>query len=377
MHNSIYSSFGDTSSNPQPFSSLTHSLPLLRESSFKHVHFQQSLLILIQFHYLNRLIKLPLPLKIYHKPLLDVINGLISFFEKVGFVSQHFFDSAFSAVESNDLVLLYSISSFFKADIHSVALAVFPSLELADIHQFTDCISQVLLLSGFRPYDAEFDGSEYGSDSELDYTGDTNILELFDKSSSFFLPRVTRLNIEIYATSQPKSTFSAFCKVLLANTTVVHLSVKIFIIATPQIQCLSEVFSSNNTLRTVTLSFDGDRLKDAKALLLISALSNSSSIEKIDLSNFPVRNSSVLLPLLKNSRLRSIVFCKGGCITILNDLKYHCSLREVTYHNNRFVAEISEIFQFNRCLKKLEVRKCSVELSTLFKLFKVVLPYWN
>ncbi|KAL0239625.1 hypothetical protein GEMRC1_009733 [Eukaryota sp. GEM-RC1] len=363
--------------DPQLSSSL-HSPSLI--SSSNRLHFQQSLLILIQSHFLKRLLTFPDQKddRECHPPLSRLIKRLYSFFEKVGFVSQHFFESSFSAVKAfletstlemnfDDLVLLSSITSFFKVDPLSVVLHVFWSFEAADLRQFTFSISHVIISSGLKPYFAEFDESE--SECPFEHSCYANLHKIFDKSSAFFLPRIRRLDIEICGAENSSSTFSAFCNFLLDNTTVVHLTVQIVSITTPQVHSLSEVFSSNNTLRTVTLSFAGDRLKDAKTLLLISALSNSSNITKIDLSNFPVRNSSVLLPLLKNSRLKSIAYSNCACIdsTILNDFKHHCSLTEVTFYTTRFVAEISEIFKFNTSLKKLELRKCDVRLSTLFQ----------
>ncbi|KAL0239943.1 hypothetical protein GEMRC1_010051 [Eukaryota sp. GEM-RC1] len=334
--------------------------PFLRESSFKHVNFQQSLLILIQFHYLNRLIKFPLPLEIYGKPLLGLIKGLLSFFERVGFVSQHFFDSAFPAAKSNDLVLLSSFSSFFKADIHSVALNIVPSSDVADISQFTSSVTQVLLSSTLDFYLAEFDASEYESDSERQWEDDcANLHKIFDQSSRFFLPHVRRLNIEIYAAEHSKSTFSTFCKLFLANSTIVHLTVEIFSITTPQVECLSDVFSSNNTLRRVTLSFidTSNRLKDAKALLLISALSKNSNIQIIDLTHFRVSNSSVLLPLLKNSRLRSIAYCGGA---FLNALKSNLPIKRVECRGLSLptiegLICLFEIFTINKSLMDIRV----------------------
>ncbi|KAL0242592.1 hypothetical protein GEMRC1_005155 [Eukaryota sp. GEM-RC1] len=119
-------------------------LPSSPHPPSKHVHVQQTLLVLIHLHLLRRLLKRTFKDNHYHpynRHIVALKTKLPEFFEQVGYVSNHFLDSSFQAVKVYfhlytihahriHLPILNSLASFFGADLQSVFLHIPESLEI-------------------------------------------------------------------------------------------------------------------------------------------------------------------------------------------------------------------------------------------------------
>ncbi|KAL0250884.1 hypothetical protein GEMRC1_000098 [Eukaryota sp. GEM-RC1] len=122
------------------------------QSSSRYIRFQQSLMILVNAHLLRLLCKSSLQLSRCNAYYLlqDLQSELISFFKNVGYVSHHFFESAFLAINVffqtstfhvplEDLPKLCSIACFLKADVQSVFLYVYGIFNVDEILSFFSC----------------------------------------------------------------------------------------------------------------------------------------------------------------------------------------------------------------------------------------------
>ncbi|KAL0244850.1 hypothetical protein GEMRC1_008932 [Eukaryota sp. GEM-RC1] len=271
------------------YSSLNHESPM-------RVYFQQSLLVLIQFHFIRRLSK-----KSFNRGFSDYLLPCI---QNVGYVSHRFFESFVSAVkifvETNTfdvapvcLPLLSSIASLFGAKIQSVKRHF----------EYPFITSLKAEISSFLPH-------------------------LLDCSSSFYLSRLRRLDITIgdaYARVQLRcfpvirhdevtnkthtDAFNSFCKSLMNNTTVTELTININCLKSCDFNSFAEVFGSNKTLKALCLCFKVSP-KYEESLLLYNSIAINSGIEKIDLTKLSLNSTKnpmflhhcLTVPVLKVSR---------------------------------------------------------------------------
>ncbi|KAL0252048.1 hypothetical protein GEMRC1_001260 [Eukaryota sp. GEM-RC1] len=311
----------DKSCNRHRSSPLTisHSALKSNQSSSTHLYFQQSLLVLIHSHYLRRLLMSSLKRKHRHS-LLSVIKELPSFFKNVGYVSRRFFESAFPALkvffETNtfpmncdDLPLIPSITSVFGAEIQSVVLEVDQSFEVEHISELTSIISHL-------------------KSEEFHF-----LHELLDNFSYHFLPHLRVLDVTV---KRHHDSFTSFCKSLKMNTVVSVFHLQFNHLSFSEVVALVEVYSSNNTLKTISLSTNQRTgLSDEQYLVMFTALSRNlqSVVEAIDLSRLKSENSNVLLPLLNISSLRMLKLpplCDFDCDY---DHSVFQSLEILTYQN--------------------------------------------
>ncbi|KAL0232714.1 hypothetical protein GEMRC1_011461 [Eukaryota sp. GEM-RC1] len=103
--------------------------------SIKSIHCQQSLLVLINSYLLKRLLKASIEVD-YDATYFSIsclAGELFTYFQKIGHVSQHFYESAVSGLKlffqsntlsvcSEDLPLLSGVTSLFKARPNSIFL---------------------------------------------------------------------------------------------------------------------------------------------------------------------------------------------------------------------------------------------------------------
>ncbi|KAL0251039.1 hypothetical protein GEMRC1_000253 [Eukaryota sp. GEM-RC1] len=168
-----------------------------------------------------------------------------------------------------------------------------------------------------------------------------------DPSSSDFLSRLRVLEVT-KKVFRYNDTFTSFCKCLMVNTTVVDFIISIGSLWSAEAAPLAEVFSLNKTLRTICLK--SSNIQDRESLILFTAISNNSVISKIDLTNLGLQSSNVLLPLLKRSTLRSVMFplnCRLDS-TIINGLRVNSNIQEVVIPFCNFDSQdLADVLKFN------------------------------
>ncbi|KAL0251737.1 hypothetical protein GEMRC1_000949 [Eukaryota sp. GEM-RC1] len=323
-----------------PVMTLTPSL--LHESSPKRIYLQQSLLVLIQSHYLRLLFKSARKDNYCHRPFSHLRDILISFFQTVGYVSNRFLESSSLAVKvffetfsrpvmMQQLPQLCYMASIFKAKVHSVCVTVDNRTLVKDIGEFTSIITHL-----------------------KSHDGCCLLHHFLDPSSSDFLPGLRVLEV---TNKLSNDLFTSFCKSLTVNNTVVEFHLGIDSISSAEAASLAEVFSLNKTLRKICLK-SSNSLQDEESLIIFTAISNNVVISKIDLTNLRIKSSNVLLPLLKSSSLRSVKFplnCRLDSF-VFDVLKINSNIREVVIQNCKFDSQdLTEILKCNTSLKKLEI----------------------
>ncbi|KAL0251188.1 hypothetical protein GEMRC1_000401 [Eukaryota sp. GEM-RC1] len=338
-------------------------------SSPKSIHLQQSLLVLVNSHLLRHLYK---PILVESNKQLHVkflLEVLISFFKKVGYTSQTFWESAFLAIKvffetktvsirSKDLVLVGLFSSFLKVEVRSLFLHIDESFRLQDVVDHSSRISHVKIFPNRR----HLSPVRYrGYSQNNDYT----LHLLLDPSSPSVLPFLRRLDL-VFDYSQ--DIFHSFCTSLMTNNTVVELSLEFTSLTPSEVSSLAEVFSSNNTVKKLTLT-SSYLLGKVESLILFTSISNNSVIEILDLTGFRIDDPAVLVTLLTSSSLKSLLFpsqCHIDC-SISNGLKNNSLLKEVTFsYSNSDGGYIGDFLQTTTTLRKLDLRNCNDSLSTVF-----------
>ncbi|KAL0244244.1 hypothetical protein GEMRC1_008329 [Eukaryota sp. GEM-RC1] len=172
------------------------------------LHFQQSLLVLIHLHFLNQRLESALewnydePRRAFH----SLNTELISFFKKVGYVSYCFFESALSAVKvffqlntlhllPQDLAQLFSLPSFFGADLSSIFLHVDGPFNVEEFHCYFLVITVLEL-----------------------FLENHNDLQYLKKSSKYF-PRLKQLHVRVH-----RSMSTSLMELLKVNTVVTYIN---------------------------------------------------------------------------------------------------------------------------------------------------------
>ncbi|KAL0240078.1 hypothetical protein GEMRC1_010185 [Eukaryota sp. GEM-RC1] len=311
----------------------------------KHIHCQQTLLVLISSHLVSNLWKSDLA---HDRSLHRLTNILPAFFQKVGYVSQRFLKSAFLGVRvyldsntisisASELGLLISIVSFFKADVQSVDLNADLSFEVEELLDHTSRITSL----------------EISDDV-------TNLTHLLDSSSPLFLPRLRCIDF----TTRFESQLTTFCEALLLSTTIVELNINVDYLTSSKVIALTEVFRSIHSFSRIKLVFCSISPTD-ESMLLFTAIANNTSLKSLDLSGIFTDDSIVLVPLLNTSSLRSLVFprCRRSLdSTVIDALKYNLSLQEVSFvHSVINPGGIFQVLKSNTSLKKLKISDCEFQ----------------
>ncbi|KAL0239562.1 hypothetical protein GEMRC1_009670 [Eukaryota sp. GEM-RC1] len=267
--------------------------------------------------------------QILRVPFLSSIKAPLTFYVKVGYVSQRFFKSSFLSVkmffETNtfplvpqDLPKLSSIASFFGAELRSVCLSIVKSSVVEDILEFTSIVTHL------KAEDSSF------------------LPHLLDHSSSIFLSRLRVLDV---ISKPPGDTFTSFCNSLMVNTTVLELLIDISDVSSNELFSFKKVFWSNNTLKKLTLSSKCiPRSLYEECQILFQQVSTHSTLELIDLSNFDLKTeiSNVIVTFLQSISIRSVVFPKNCNLdsSISGSLNNNSSLRDLTFSKYRDMSEL-------------------------------------
>ncbi|KAL0239797.1 hypothetical protein GEMRC1_009905 [Eukaryota sp. GEM-RC1] len=318
----------------------THSPPNI-------LRFQQSLLVLIHLHFLNHLLE--------HSShwdrddFSDVLNlkkDLPKFFKKLGYMSDHFFESSLLATKvffqtntfhvlPKDLPQLFPLSSFFKADPKSIFLHVDKAFNVEDWISYSPIISG-LELDLKSPNDLEFVNNPF-----------------------LFFPRVKQLRVRIR-----RSICLVSIESLKANTTVTSISLRNNSIKEEGIASLVELLKVNTTIKSIDLGMNSLGAESARALAEL--LKVNTTIKGINLwkNSFRPEGAKVLARSLKvNNTLTS---CNLGWNNIRAEgarefaktLKVNNTVTRFSFYNNSLGVEgvrlLAMSLKVNTTLKSAE-----------------------
>ncbi|KAL0229540.1 hypothetical protein GEMRC1_014157 [Eukaryota sp. GEM-RC1] len=222
----------------------------------------QTLLVLIHLHLLKRLFERTL--ENYDdrtNPQLTALKtSLPAFFGQVGYVSNHFLDSSFQAVkvffqlhtfhaDLKHLPKLISLASFFGADLQSVFLDVYSTLNIDKFLNYSGIITGLRIVLR-KPSDLEF----------------------LNKSSSLF-PRLKQLDVELR-----ESVFLLLTEALKTNTTVTGVDLTEISIGAEGARTLAEALKVNTSVTSINLSVNSIRDEGARALAEVLKVNTSVTI---------------------------------------------------------------------------------------------------
>ncbi|KAL0242941.1 hypothetical protein GEMRC1_005504 [Eukaryota sp. GEM-RC1] len=227
-----------------------------------------TLLILVHLHLLRRLLQRTLEnIEDRTNPQLDALKTVLPvFFGQVGYVSNHFLDSSLQAVkvyfqlhtfraDDEDFPKLFSLASFFGADLQSVFLDVYEILEIENFLNYSGIITG-LRIKLREPSDLEF----------------------LNNSSSLF-PRLKQLEVEV--TRRNASVSMLLIEALKTNTTVTIVNLFYNSIGDEGARALAEALKVNTSITSVYLMFNS--VGDEGARALAEALKVNASVTSVNL----------------------------------------------------------------------------------------------
>ncbi|KAL0229264.1 hypothetical protein GEMRC1_013883 [Eukaryota sp. GEM-RC1] len=238
-----------------------------------------------------------------------------------------------------------SLSSYCGVNLKSVCLFLDDSFKGTDLLNFTSIVSELRLV--MKPDVTEFD--------------------FLIPSSPLYFSNLKVLNVD----TDNSITFDSLCSSLEMNSTVEVLILDLVFLTKHTTNLLSNVFSNNNSIKSVSISTLGNMLCDDNEVKpLFETLSTSKSLSKIDLSGWFLPDSSVILPLFKSLMLKSLVCppCNRIVDPIYSALKNNTNIKELTFVETTVnTLEIADALQSNTYLKKLEIFSCDLSYSPLFE----------
>ncbi|KAL0233167.1 hypothetical protein GEMRC1_011912 [Eukaryota sp. GEM-RC1] len=256
-------------SSSNPISDPASALYSPFDSPSSHLSFQQSLLVLIHLHFLSHLLKSSLEWDCGEprRALLNLKKHLPTFFNKVGYVSHHFFESALLStkvyfqtntfhIASSDLPQLRSFASFFGADVQSVFFHVNRTFRVEEFLRYSPVVS--------------------GLELELENEND---LEFLNKSS-FFFPLLKELHVCL----RHRSTISLpLIELLKANDTVTSIDLRNKSVRDEGARALADVLKVNS--RVTSIDCRDNSVGDEGARALAEALKVNTAVKCIDLGS--------------------------------------------------------------------------------------------
>ncbi|KAL0240139.1 hypothetical protein GEMRC1_010246 [Eukaryota sp. GEM-RC1] len=334
---------------PKPLIPLTSSF----QSPSSCLHFQQSLLILIHFHMLSKMLKSILECDEYRcGDLHKLKKDLLPVFKKVAYLSHHFLESALLATKvffktnifhtiPEDLPQLCSFASFFEANIQSVFLHVSGSFDVEEFLSYSPIISGL----------------------ELVLTNH-NDLEFLSNSSSYF-PLLNQLHVSV-----DRSISVSFIELLTENTSITSINLKDNSIGHEGVRALAEALKVNTTVTSIDLS--KNFIGDEGARILADVLKINTTISNINLgdNSIGVEGARALAEVLKvNTEVSSINLCKnsvgaGGASALAEALKVNVTVKSINLWKNSIGAEgfeaLSEALKFNTSVKDINLFNNSI-----------------
>ncbi|KAL0251998.1 hypothetical protein GEMRC1_001210 [Eukaryota sp. GEM-RC1] len=242
------------------------------------LHFQHSLMVSIQVHFLRILLNafpissyLPFP-NLSRVPLTHFLEALPCFFNKIGYVSTRFFKCSLSTIgfffdcatfdlAAEDLELLQSLAKFFKSDVSLLYLRVHRPMYEVNLRTFSSVILGMSLNLKYRDFD------------------------FLMSSSDLYLPFLRFLHLYVDELSDSYTTgdecMSVLSESLKANSTIIELNLRSISIGNESVNALIEIITVNSTITKIDLS--GNSLGGESLLLLAKALKSNFTINLIDL----------------------------------------------------------------------------------------------
>ncbi|KAL0228693.1 hypothetical protein GEMRC1_013313 [Eukaryota sp. GEM-RC1] len=345
----------------------------LSDSLFLHkpsIRFQESLLILVDLHLVKRLIKSMLNkynTKSNTHSYLDCLFD--AFFKKVGYVSDCFLEFSMSAVKvflqsstiplnAQHLYTFSSINSFFGADVRSVSLYIY-----FDEHDDErDSGFRMDTVLGFNSICTHVNCTEYALYEDDD--GDdlcpfsqyfSNLHRFLDNSSICFLPHLRSFKFVASSLSNSE-TFTLLCNTLMTNTTLLELEIRFHqSFVESYVFTLAEVFSSNNTLKKISLSHSWNSRGIEAYLVLFNAISKNSVIESLSTGGENLSNLLALFnsPSLKKIEFSDVIFRSGQ---LTERPRTNLTLTELIFNSDIGGEVLAEIVNCCIGLRKLVIR---------------------
>ncbi|KAL0239391.1 hypothetical protein GEMRC1_009499 [Eukaryota sp. GEM-RC1] len=349
-----------------------------------HIHFQQSLLVLVNHHLLRRMYQ-SIPEKDHHdrcRPLRGLKKQLHSFIINVGYVSQSFFEYAFLAIDlffktntfhlhSNQLLHLSSIASLFSTEIRSVFLFVDRTSNTQDyIGQ-----SKVDTVPSFRV--EEFAGFSHfitGLRARLKHPED---LIVVNKSSNLHFPRLKTLDLRV-----DSSIFPAFTEAVRWNTFITEINFGWNNIGDEGALAFAELLKFNSSI--TKLSLDHNSIGTVGAIALAKSLKVNSSIMEINLhyNSIGTEGATELAKSLKTNssiiKLNLSENCIGteGVVELAKTLKVNSSITDINLGNNTFditgIHALSEMLKVNSTVNRIDLCCNSIRDEGAFSLAKAL-----
>ncbi|KAL0239689.1 hypothetical protein GEMRC1_009797 [Eukaryota sp. GEM-RC1] len=358
----------------------THSSRESPDTSKKSIHVQQSLLILINLHLLRRLLQTSTE-ENHSEPCLTVVclkRDLPTFFKKVGYVSNHFFESALLsikvffqtntfAVVPKELPQLFLLTSFFGTSLPSVFLHI---------------LNESFNVEKFLKYSHIISGLEL-------VIYDHNYLEFLNKSS-FYFPHLTRLHVcvsrtiamELIELLKVDTTITsvdlggsdvgddgarALAEALKVNTTVTNVDLFVCYIGADGARALADALKVNTTVTSLCLG-END-IVDEGAVALAESLKVNTTVISIDLNQNCIEDEGAraLAELLTvNTTLTSVnLFGNSigdeGLLALAEALKVNTSVTNIDLggHDigNEGTTVLAEALKFNNTLISIGLRQ--------------------
>ncbi|KAL0239469.1 hypothetical protein GEMRC1_009577 [Eukaryota sp. GEM-RC1] len=279
-------------SSSKPSSNASSSSCFVVRSPSRPMYFQQTLLTLVDVHLLNHLLASSLEWKRDEprRSITYMMNDVLTFFKKVGYVSDRFFESALLAtnvflqtntfhVTPQDLPQICSFASLFGAEVRSVFPRVDGTFKVEEMLSYSSIISGLELT-----------------------VGNPNDLEFLNKSSLFF-PNLKELHIDgvLYLV------FMSLMESLKVNDTVTSINLSGNYYHDELIIALADMLKVNARLAIVNLSGNNVGCEGIRALA--EALKINTSVTSVDLSANSIEDESVrdLAEMLKvNARVTNV-----------------------------------------------------------------------
>ncbi|KAL0239612.1 hypothetical protein GEMRC1_009720 [Eukaryota sp. GEM-RC1] len=342
-----YNGSSSSISSSHPSSDTSSASCYLDDSPSNHLHFQQSLLILIHLHFLRQFLGSALEWSTTEPrhTLLFLKEEFPTFFKKVGYVSHHFFESALLSTkvffqtntfhtDSKELHQLCSFASFFGADVQSVFLHVDGTFNVEQFLSYSNIIS--------------------GLDLFLENHND---LEFLNKSSLFF-PRLKQL--DVYVHFDPTISM-AFIELLKVNTTVTIVNLSRNSIEDEDAKSLAEALKVNTTVLSIDLSWNNIEVEGAKAVA--EALKINTTVSSFNLSGNSIgaEGAGALAEALKvNSTITSLDLSANrieaeGARAVAEMLKVNTTITRVnlkfTHIEDEGVRALADALKVNRVVQ--------------------------
>ncbi|KAL0245191.1 hypothetical protein GEMRC1_009271 [Eukaryota sp. GEM-RC1] len=326
-----------SSSTPNRLMKLPRQSVSQTESYSCTISFPQSLIQLISYHSLKQLVDhIPGPRSrsTYRK----LTITLLAFVESLGCVSQHFFESSLTAIHTYlkhngvccntaNVSWLTSLTNFFGVTRPTVHFSL-------------------------RGRDTPLINCEYLRFDVVSFNHNLHLTEYFgflSKSSPLYFPRLRCLDLVI----MPQTSISSFAEHLMTNDTVLKLVINFPRLTEDQCSSLAKVFSSNTTLKQVSVFSRGicgpQVLGPIPASLLRNKLIRKIKIFGIELDETTF-GCSEAKPL---SRYLDVIQSK------LTEF----GLTHVTFKSELLAV----IVNHNTHLKRLKLKYCTFDFSTFFK----------